>query len=317
MKNSNLPFVFCCLFVPAFSFGQTPSVEPSEKEPPLPVIDYKACPFEGCTFGKWIVTRDVALFSSWKEPRTPVATVKEGQIVTGITGVHITYEPDRIQVLQTIPELHLQPGDIIFRYMYRGEGFADIWAKGQFKREYDCTFITEKNNSGCLRDCAAKVISEGRKDWWVRVKTSKGLIGWTIAEGQFDCMDSLGGDPKCENPGAPSAAAENKPTSIDEARLAIESNLRTPEGKAYDQQVGAEFTRIHPDTIRLCKTTSPEEKEEFWLLLKFNSKGAIKEVLLYPTNNLGKCVRETLLRDSFSPPPRPDYWVGVYLKTGQ
>jgi len=203
MKNSTLLFALWCLFTPAFSSGQTPSVEPATTEPSLPVIDYKACPFEGCTFGKWIVTRDVTLFSTWKEPRTPVTTVKKGQVVTGITGIHITYEPDRIQVLRPIPELHLRRGDVILRYMYRGEGFADIWAKGQLKREYDCSFITEKNNSGCLLDCAAKVISEGRKDWWVQAKTSTGSIGWTKVKDQFDCMDSLGGDPKCDNIGTP------------------------------------------------------------------------------------------------------------------
>jgi hypothetical protein len=83
--------------------------------------------------------------------------------------------------------------------MYRGEGFADIWVNGQFMRDYDSTFIAEKDNSGCLRDCPAQVISEGRKDWWVRVKTTEGKIGWAKAEGQFDCMDPFGGEPECDN----------------------------------------------------------------------------------------------------------------------
>jgi hypothetical protein len=83
--------------------------------------------------------------------------------------------------------------------MSYGEGSADIWVKGRWKKEYDCSFITEKDNSGCLRDCAARVISEGRKDWWVRLKTSQGKIGWAKVEDQFDCMDSLGGDSKCDN----------------------------------------------------------------------------------------------------------------------
>jgi len=203
-----------CLLLPIPSFGQRASHEPALKEPSLPVVDYNACPFEGCTFGKWLVTREVPFFSSWKEVSTPVVTVQKGQIVTGLTGVHITYQPDRIQILQPIPELHLQPGDVILRYMYRGEGFADIWAKGQLKRECDCTFVTEKNKSGCLRDCAARVIVEGRKDWWVRVKTSAGSIGWAKVEDQFDCMDALGGDSKCENLGTTPDLAEDKPTAL-------------------------------------------------------------------------------------------------------
>jgi len=198
------PLLILCLFVPALFVGQVPSDKPAMLEPVLPVIDYNACPFEGCTFGKWIVTRESTIFSTWKDGRKPVATLQKGQVVIGLTGVHITYEPDRVLVLKPITELQLQPGDVIFRYMYHGEGFADIWVKGQWKKEYDCSFITEKDNSGCLRDCSAKVISEGRKDWWVRLKTPQGSIGWAKAEDQFDCMDSLGGDPKCDklSPGA-------------------------------------------------------------------------------------------------------------------
>lgn len=186
------------LFVPVLCTAQVPDAKATTQEPPLPVIDYKACPFEGCTFGKWFVVRDSTIFSSWDDERKPVATLKKGDVVTGLTGVHITYEPDRIKVFKPIPECGLQPGDIILRFMYRREVFADIWVKGQREKEHDCTFITEKDGQGCLRDCVAKVVTEGKKDWWVQLKTAKGAIGWTKSDGQFNCMDSLGGDPECD-----------------------------------------------------------------------------------------------------------------------
>lgn len=178
--------------------GQVAPEKSATTEPALPVIDYNACPFEGCTFGKWIVVNDTTVFSSWREGRKLIGAVKKGEVVIGLTGVHITYEPDRIQIFEPIPELGLQKGDIVLRYMYRGEGFADVWIKGHFKRQYDCGFVTEMDNSGCLRDCPAKVTSKGRKDWWVRLKTSQNSIGWSKVEGQFGCMDSLGGDEKCD-----------------------------------------------------------------------------------------------------------------------
>lgn len=186
------------LVFPALFAGQTSGGKPEALPPQLPVIDYNACPFEGCTFGKWIVKRETTIFTTWKEERKPSATLQKGEIVSGLTGVHITYEPDRIEVLKPIPELHLQPGDIILRYMYRGEGAADIWANNQWNRDYDSSFIAEMDESGCMRDCSARVISQGRKDWWVRLKTSAGKIGWTKVEDQFNCMDSLGGDEACD-----------------------------------------------------------------------------------------------------------------------
>jgi hypothetical protein len=195
------------LFVASFGFAlsaghaaQTSTDHTSAQEPSLPVIDENACPFEGCSVRKWIVIKDDTLFSSWKEDRKPVGSVKKGEIVTGLTGVHLTLQPDRIEVVKPIPELHLKPGDTFPRYMYQGEGFADIWVKGEWKKMYDCSFITEPDGSGCARNCSGKVASLGNKEWWVRVKTSKGLLGWVKEEGQFDCMDSLGGDDaKCAN----------------------------------------------------------------------------------------------------------------------
>jgi hypothetical protein len=178
----------------------SPSTSGKSVSPPaLPVITYNACPFEGCKFWKWIVNKDiVTLSSTWKDGRTTVTTLRKDQVVTGITGVHITYEPDRIEMTQPIPEQQLQPGDVLLRYMYRGEGFADVWFKGQWHREYDCSFVTEMNSSGCARECAAKVVSEGRRDWWVQVKTSKNISGWVKADDQFNCMDSLSVDEKCD-----------------------------------------------------------------------------------------------------------------------
>jgi len=189
--------LFCLLVPPQQEFS--PDESGISGPPQLPVIDYNACPFEGCMFRKWVVAHDIEMFSSWKADRKVVSNLKKGEVVTGLTGVHITYDPDTIRVLESIPELGLQPGDIIFRYMYHGEGYADIWLKGQWKKEFDCSFVTERDGSGCSHGCAARVITDGRKDWWVRIKTTRGLLGWAKVEGQFDCMDTLGGEAKCES----------------------------------------------------------------------------------------------------------------------
>jgi hypothetical protein len=169
----------------------TPAAPAGVAEPGLPVIDYNACPFEGCTFGKWKVKKESTLYSSWQKGRTELGKLKPGEDVTGLTGVHITRKPDRILVKQSIPDLGLKPGDIVLRYMYLGEGFANIWANGVWHKSEDCTFITEKSGEGCLRDCSALVIEEGAKDWWVKVRTSDGKIGWVLVEDNFDGMDSL------------------------------------------------------------------------------------------------------------------------------
>ena len=108
--------------------------------------------------------------------------------------------------------------------------------------------------------------------------------------------------------------ADDKPTSLSDARAAVESNLRTPEGKAYDERLGKEFMERHLATMRQCKQSAGNDLESFWILLKLDKDGAVKEVLLHPTTKLGTCARETLLKNTFSPPPKAAYWVSVYMK---
>ncbi len=105
----------------------------------------------------------------------------------------------------------------------------------------------------------------------------------------------------------------DKSTSLLDAQAAIEANLKTPEGKAFDERMGPEFVQKHMGPLHACKQ-SGNELSNFWLLLKLDKDGAVAELLLYPTTKLGACAREAYLKDKFVAPPLPDYWVGVYLK---
>jgi hypothetical protein len=185
---------FVLLLFAALAVAQEATNIPvSGQEPKLPVIDYNACPFEGCTFGKWKVTKQSVLFSAWEEGRTQIGKLSPGEVVTGLTGVHITRMPDKIAVTKSIPDLDAAAGDVILRYMYMGEGTANIWIKGHWHQAYDCTFVTEdeKNGGGCQKDCSATVKEYGVKEWWVKVTTRDRQTGWVLADDNFDGMDSL------------------------------------------------------------------------------------------------------------------------------
>jgi len=112
---------------------------------------------------------------------------------------------------------------------------------------------------------------------------------------------------------AGTAVAGDKATSLREAQAAIEANLKTSEGKAFDERMGAEFSARHMDPLRKCKAAG-NPLENFWMLLRLDQNGAVKEVLLYPETKLGVCAREAYAKDKFPPPPHDDYWEGVYLQ---
>lgn len=113
---------------------------------------------------------------------------------------------------------------------------------------------------------------------------------------------------------AAATLADSKPTSLGDARTAVEANLNTPAGKAYDEKFGKEFADKHLSTMKQCKQSAGGERESFWMLIKLDKGGAVEEVLLHPATKMGACARETLLKSTFSPPPRAAYWVSVYLK---
>ncbi len=111
-------------------------------------------------------------------------------------------------------------------------------------------------------------------------------------------------------------APDNKPTSLSDAQAAIEANMRTPEGKAYDEQTGKDLMQKYLDSLRQCKRTAGGSQESFWILLKLDKDGSAKEVLLSPVTKVGSCDREILSKAKLTSPPRSDYWVGIYLNTG-
>lgn len=110
------------------------------------------------------------------------------------------------------------------------------------------------------------------------------------------------------------AYAEDKPTSLSDARAAVEANLRTPEGKGYEEKMGKEFPDRYLGTLRQCKQSTGGDLQSFWMLMKLAQDGSVHEVLLYPSTKLGMCMREALLKGKFSAPPHPAYWESVYLK---
>lgn len=114
--------------------------------------------------------------------------------------------------------------------------------------------------------------------------------------------------------GALPTRADDKPTSLTDARAAVEANLKTPEGKAYDEKLGKEFMEKHLTTMKQCKHSAGNDLESFWILMRLDKDGAVKEVLLHPATKLGTCARETLVKSAFTPPPKAGYWVSIYMK---
>jgi hypothetical protein len=192
MRRIGLALIFAVIVPPAIC------QVPQRKEmpaPTLPFYDWKACPFEGCSYRQWTARKPVAGYDTWKQNRRQVARISKGDTVTGVTGVVITFRPGVIRVDRDLPDAKLKRGDTILTYTYRGEGFSAVWFKGGYYSEFDISFTKWPDGQGCGgAHCAATYITLGRKVWWAQVKLKSGRLVWVQMDGaDFEGVDLLAG----------------------------------------------------------------------------------------------------------------------------
>ena len=92
-------------------------------------------------------------------------------------------------------------------------------------------------------------------------------------------------------------SAQDKSTTLRDARAAVEANMSTATGKTYDEQFGSEFGQKHLGPLKQCKQTDGGDLASFWMLFKLDKDGSVREMLLYPETKLGLCARKSLAQD--------------------
>lgn len=162
---------------------------PTAARPALPKVDYKACPFECCQFGEWKAEQDVTVYDRWsRKGRKKLFTVRAGENVSALTGVHVTYRPGRLKILRDIPDLGLREGDTVETYMYSGEGYIHFWSNGKMQHDQIFTSL----NCPQAGEKIACLLDHGDKEWWVKVRTTSGRVGWVRGNEGFSGSDACG-----------------------------------------------------------------------------------------------------------------------------
>ena len=164
------------ILIAAFAvFGQN-------SRPTMPFVDKGACPFECCTYREWTVDRTTAVRSAMRDGSSIAFRLKKGERVRGLTGTVITSQPGEVRVLKRtkIGRFTAQPGDTLYLLTYVGEGFHRVWYKGRITEEetYDRKFFRE--------------LRKPKAVWWVKVRNSKGQIGWSREPDNFGNKDQCG-----------------------------------------------------------------------------------------------------------------------------
>lgn len=174
--------IFCA--VPLFGMAL------SSDQPPKNYKDDGACPFECCTYREWTVNKTTVFYEKPSADSKVVFTAAKGESVIAITGFVVTLTPGRVVVKKSIrlgqddQKTTVSPGDTLYLLHYEGEGFFKFWVHGQIYSDA-IPFVGEQNEF-------LEAKSEPEGVWWVKVKNSKGIIGWSRETDHFDGEDACG-----------------------------------------------------------------------------------------------------------------------------
>jgi hypothetical protein len=186
----------------AFVASAVVSSHPSAQDagPRVPYEDIGACPFECCTYRDWTATARVTLLSDRQTGSGTAFVAQPGDRVRAITGVVITTQPGRAQVDRPVDlwttegTIHVVPGDTLYLLTYHGEGAFTAWFKGHLYDQVDAAMFTTVNGACASQPekCYGRVIEKPVSEWWARVKSQKGVTGWTREPEKFSNKDRCG-----------------------------------------------------------------------------------------------------------------------------
>lgn len=167
---------------PRDSHSGGPPAATTSNQPPTPYEDIGACPFECCRYRQWTVSAQTTVRQERRNDSPAAFTLRRGEKVMGLTGVVITTQPGQARILKAtvIGGIQVRSGEIIHLLTYVGEGFYKVWYKGKVEQ-------LEIEGTGGFT-----IIREPEAVWWVKVKNSRGQIGWTDQTKNFSGMDACG-----------------------------------------------------------------------------------------------------------------------------
>jgi len=115
--------------------------------------------------------------------------LKAGEKATVLAGANVIRQPVRALIKYVDPDdslPSLKIGDVVLGYGIRAGGNMVFWAKRVWFEEY-YEMVAKRAHAASQRalasvDAPLNIIDDGVSEWWVQVKTSKGITGWVLAE---------------------------------------------------------------------------------------------------------------------------------------
>jgi hypothetical protein len=109
-------------------------------------------------------------------------------------------------------------------------------------------------------------------------------------------------------------SANTKPNmAMDDIYKSISQNLQTPEGEKYNGVFAWEFSLKDSRVLKECLAMGTNDPGPFDVVVEVSGDGKAQQSMIFPDTGVSGCLQHRLATTSFSPPPRPSYWVRVTL----
>lgn len=147
-------------------------------------VSKEACPFEGCSYGKWLVEKRTLVRRAPNLNSPIVATLEQGAHVDALTGeIHVS--PGRARVRRQPPKAGavLDPNADILILDYVGEGYSRVYQTGQFAQVKIARTKERCRSDPNPRYCWVEVLREPVCKWWARIEARDGQVkGWVLVD---------------------------------------------------------------------------------------------------------------------------------------
>ena len=112
--------------------------------------------------------------------------------------------------------------------------------------------------------------------------------------------------------GSPGDVVAEDPVAA--AESAARATAATPEGKKYEDAVGAAFGREQGKSIQSCASeVSRPDLSDFQVFVRVSAAGQVEQALVKPSTNLAVCLQGKLKGWKVPAPPQADSWVGIQV----
>lgn len=169
-------------------------------------VDRGACEGEACMYGPWKPMAKTVLRARPDARSRKVGEARVGPCVRALTGeVHVRV-PGRLVVVK--PHGRYRPGDALDVYNNYGEDMYKVryrgrWIDGEHLIYSQRPGPQARQKCEADRPCWAFFERRPDSDWWIKVRTPEGVVGWTNEPQNFEQpywqSKRLGTD--CKEPG--------------------------------------------------------------------------------------------------------------------